>query len=92
MDYNLAPQPLVPSAGLVPRHLRKRPVVEATDEAEFIAIPTAPPEPQGPPVDAITADLRRRIASTRPPPRTTPLKMAGSACAGIGVGLLMLYM
>jgi hypothetical protein len=90
MDQNLAPQSLAPTLGLVPRHLRKRPVAETVDEAKFVTIPTAPPEPQGPPVDAITPDLRRRIADTTPPRRTS-LKMAGSACAGIGLGLLMLY-
>lgn len=90
MNHNLASQPILPSLGLVPRHLRRRPVAEEADEAEFIIMPPPPPEPQGPPVDAITADLRRRIAGTRPLPSRTPLKMAGSACAGIGLALVML--
>ncbi len=91
MDQNLATPALASFSGIVPRHLRRRAAEETPAEAAFVAVPPAPPEPKAPPVDLITADLRRRIATSRPPTGRTPLKMAGSACAGIGLALLMLY-
>jgi hypothetical protein len=90
MAQSLAADPLVATFGLAPRYWRERQMA-----ALALAGAAAAPAPVADapdllaalrPVDAVTADLRRRIVAAGRP-RRTKLAVAGPAFAGLSLAL-----
>ncbi len=95
MAQTLAADPFVSTFGLAPRYWRERQMA-ALAMAGATAAPSVPVS-EAPdllaalrPVDAVTADLRRRIGAVRAPARRSPLALAGPAFAGVSLALGML--
>jgi hypothetical protein len=87
----VANDPMAKVWGIVPRYMRERQAAEAAAQALAEALEAAAPkpaaagaqEPVGGTVDAVTADLRRRLATQAP--RRPGLGMAIPALAGLSV-------
>lgn len=85
MRQAVTTESLAKTMGLVPRYVRERNAAGAPDAARNATLPPAPPVPEvsvAPTCDAITADLRRRIAgaSAKSPLRVN-LKVTAPAFA-----------
>jgi hypothetical protein len=83
--------PMAKVWGIVPRYMRERQAAEAAAEALALELEAAAPKPApvvveeevGGTVDAVTADLRRRLATQAP--RRPGLGMAVPALAGLSI-------
>jgi hypothetical protein len=95
MAQTLATDPFTSSFGLAPRYWRERQMAALT-MASATAAPAVPVSDAPDllaalrPVDAATADLRRRIGAVPGPARRSPLALAGPAFAGVSLALGML--
>jgi len=85
--------PMAKVWGIVPRYMRERQAAEAAADALALALEAAAPKPAavvvvaddaGAPVDAVTADLRRRLAAAQPA-RRPALVLAIPALAGLSI-------
>jgi hypothetical protein len=90
MAQPLAIEPITVSGGLVPRYLRE---MQANASASPPAVPTEIPDmPHDTrPVDAATADLRRRLAAAGWRPCPASLAMAAPGIAGVSLALGALF-
>ena len=86
--------PLAKTWGLVPRYMRERQAAEARETALAASVvrPAAAPAAElfrAQPVDAVTADLRRRIAIVEPS-RRVRLSIAAPSFAGMSLAVAAL--
>jgi hypothetical protein len=94
MAQTLAADPFTSSFGLAPRYWRERQIaalaMASATAAPSVSLSEAPDLLAAlRPVDAVTADLRRRIDAARPS-RRSPLALAAPAFAGVSLALGML--
>jgi hypothetical protein len=95
MTHQRPADPLAKFNGMVPRYVRMRRVVEL-EQAEVVAPPPKPvPEVHElirdmRPVDAATADLRRRLAAANEATGVRGLIMSGARLKGAAIGVALL--